>query len=88
MVEVDIDRVSAYVLNENAFDVAVDRATEADRAGLEPGEVLEHAICGYMVALETLNYRIVPVGQVMLPRSASEAFLMASIADAYLKGTK
>ena len=59
MIEIDHDRLDADFLHLDAFEVAVDCATNAHVAGLEPALQLEHGIKGYILALNKLGYSIV-----------------------------
>lgn len=48
--ELDPEVIEEVTLNQLGLDAAIYAATDYDRAGKEPGDVLEHAIKAYVLA--------------------------------------
>lgn len=48
MRESDYEKMAQIVLDEDALDVAIDRATEANRAGYDDHEIICEALRGYL----------------------------------------
>lgn len=81
---IDTDMMDFIELQDDAFDNAVEAATEAHVAGLEPAEQLEHGIKAYLLTLETMGYRIVAAHATIMPKTIEEAAAMHLVAQSYL----
>jgi hypothetical protein len=85
VIDIDYDKMDEVDLISGAFDVAIDRATEAHVAGLEPQEQIKHAIQGYILAIETLGYTIMLPGMIPVPDSLETARAMQAVSYGYIR---
>lgn len=69
-------------LHDDGLNAAIEAATEANRAGLEPQAQLIHGIKAYLYVTEG---EMMPEGFVPTPTNFDQAFLMVDTAEEWMK---